>query len=598
MMRREHKRILRRAGAFLGAGLLLATVAGLPVAAKNLVLRFKVPGLEGFATGNGPGGGGSAGPPVIDAAQLATFVFGGQDFDGSVSFTDPDTPAPALVATLDVTWTPHGGSAQPQASGLALADGASWTAPAGGLRLERPAGEARLVASGTAAQGRYDLVLNVADGDHPTVTAGFGLGMPLQAKLVAQTHRTASDNLGSSVAIDGDVIVAGAYRHSADADGNPAPNRAGAAYVFRRDAGGQWLEEQKLVASTQLEQAYFGGAVAIDGNRIAVGAYWEPVGGMNVVGAVHVFDYQGGAWQHTAHLVAPDGAGSDFFGGAIALEGDRLIVGASHHRLDENDANSVSGAGKVYAYQHDGSSWGVPQELVAFPPEHRGGFFGSALALDGDTLAVSAHQNDWDEAGNVVNNSGAVYIFEHDGNGWQPQDKVTPEDHHDTAEFFRAVLDGDLLVVGAGGQKYPATGTSPEVDYAGAAYVFTRSGNDWVQQQKLTAPPGRESWALFGSTLALSPTRLAIVEPGEDLDADGLDAVNNAGAIYLYERNGTTIDGAAPSKIVSIDRRNGSEFALAVAMDGSTLVATERNASTDASGGSYAFEAGALFVIE
>ena len=111
------------------------------------------------------------------------------------------------------------------------------------------------------------------------------------------------DQLGSSVSIDGDLIVAGA---KLDDDGG---TDAGAAYVYRF-IGGTWVEEQKLTASDADAYDYFGKSVAVSGNRIVVGADQDDDAG-NDAGASYVFLDNGSMCREERKLGASGGTDGD-----------------------------------------------------------------------------------------------------------------------------------------------------------------------------------------------------------------------------------------------------------------------------------------------
>ena len=97
-----------------------------------------------------------------------------------------------------------------------------------------------------------------------------------QAYLKA-SNTEAGDNFGYAVAVDGDTVVVGAVGESSNATGvngdqtnNSAP-AAGAAYVFTR-TGGAWSQQAYLKASNTGANDYFGYAVAVDGDTVVVGA--------------------------------------------------------------------------------------------------------------------------------------------------------------------------------------------------------------------------------------------------------------------------------------------------------------------------------------
>ncbi|MGH9939852.1 MAG: FG-GAP repeat protein, partial [Blastocatellia bacterium] len=93
---------------------------------------------------------------------------------------------------------------------------------------------------------------------------------------------------------------------------------------------------------------------------------------------------------------------------------------------------------------------------------------------------------------------GSAYVFTRGGTGWTEQQKLMPSDGVNGDFFGHSVaISGGTIVVGA-----PSVGQSGAEDL-GAVYVFARSGTGWIQQQKITAgDPGVGD--LFGQSVAVS----------------------------------------------------------------------------------------------
>jgi ketosteroid isomerase-like protein len=139
------------------------------------------------------------------------------------------------------------------------------------------------------------------------------------AKLLASDAQV-GDKFGSSVAIDDGVIVAGAP------DADPYDFASGAAYVFERDGDGTWIETAKLIASDGSPLDTFGTSVAIDGGLIVIGAFAAD-GVEPGQGKVYLFEKSGGQWVETAIITADDPAVADSFG-FVEILGDTMLIGA------------------------------------------------------------------------------------------------------------------------------------------------------------------------------------------------------------------------------------------------------------------------------
>jgi len=161
-----------------------------------------------------------------------------------------------------------------------------------------------------------------------------------QWKLTA-SDAYAGDNLGSSVAIDGDTAVVGAYEE--DPGGGIA--QAGSAYVFVRN-GTTWSQQQKLCAADANAGDRFGISVALSGDMAVIGAHEsDPGGGIAQAGSAYVFVRDGTTWIQQEKLYADDANAGDRFGISVALRGDTVLVGAY-----ESDPGGNAQAGSVYAY--------------------------------------------------------------------------------------------------------------------------------------------------------------------------------------------------------------------------------------------------------
>jgi len=136
---------------------------------------------------------------------------------------------------------------------------------------------------------------------------------------------------GGALSVRGDLLVASARTLD--------PGFA-ASFVFRR-AGGVWAEEQKLTASEPA--GGFATRSAVDGNTILLGAQFDDASGLDS-GSVFVFKYDGGQWNEDSKLTASDGSPMDFFGGSVAIEGTRVAVGA----VGTDDHGPASGAAYIY----------------------------------------------------------------------------------------------------------------------------------------------------------------------------------------------------------------------------------------------------------
>ena len=156
------------------------------------------------------------------------------------------------------------------------------------------------------------------------------------AKLFADDG-VGGGQFGFSVSVDGDTIVVGA--RYADVEVNAFP---GAAFVFGRtkDGADSWGQVAKLFADDGVGGGLFGSSVSVDGDTIVVGAYLADVGGKEDQGAAYVYARTKGgsdSWGQVAKLVADDEERRDFFGYSVSVDGDTIVVGASRSTVGGNE---------------------------------------------------------------------------------------------------------------------------------------------------------------------------------------------------------------------------------------------------------------------
>lgn len=180
------------------------------------------------------------------------------------------------------------------------------------------------------------------------------------ARLVASDGQ-AIDLFGHSLALDGDDLLVGAYVHDASAGAD-----AGTVYAFER-VGGAWLETSRLEASDGVAQDRFGYSLALESGRALVGAHFHAHGGPPRSGAAYVFEKGAGGWSETAELRSSDPQAEAQFGWAVALWGDRALVGAPFR-----DVLARPDAGRAEAFSFAGGSWSPAGTDVASMPEDAG----------------------------------------------------------------------------------------------------------------------------------------------------------------------------------------------------------------------------------
>lgn len=425
--------------------------------------------------------------------------------------------------------------------------------------------------------------------------------VPSQEVYIKALDRSPADAFGTAVAISGDLAVVGAPKENSGARGvngdalNESSLGSGAAYVYQRQSNGVWVQQAYLKASNTGDYDNFGGAVAISGNTIVVGAMLEDSAGSqaddsaSAAGAAYVFVKSSGVWAQQAYLKAPLPRDGDLFGVAVAISGDTIVIGASR---DDSAATGVNGnaadqsasrAGAAHVFTRSGAIW-TEQAYLKASDTVANAEFGSSVGVSGDAVVVGAPL--------VGGFSGAAYLFRRNASIWSQEARVTASNAASGARFGYAVsISGNLAAVGARGEASASTGingnqadnSAPD---AGAVYVFSRGSGTWPQEAYLKASNtgGGDG---FGEALSLDGDHLVVGAWGEDSNATGVNgnAANNsaegAGAAYLFSR----IAGswAQDAYLKASNSEAGDWFGGAVAVSADLLLAgAERESGTGA----------------
>jgi hypothetical protein len=373
-----------------------------------------------------------------------------------------------------------------------------------------------------------------------------------QQKLLT-SDGTFGDCFGYSVSLDGDTALIGAFGDNADAD------LVGSAYIFTR-TGTTWTQQAKLIPTAGGYYDYFGYAVSLDGDTALIGA---PGSSFNPIypGAAYVFIRTGTTWTQQAKLVASDGQDEDYFGNSVSLDGDTAIIGSEYF---------TSTPGSVYVFIRSGTTWNQQTKLV--PSDGiNGEMFGISVSLKSNTALIGAIFDDDNGPG-----SGSAYVYTRTGTTWTQQTKLLASDGATLDQFGVSVaLSGDNALIGA-------EWDSDNGDESGSAYVFTRTGTAWSQQAKLLPSDGTTE-DRFGHTVSFSGDTALIGANQDD------DPVDYAGSAYIFTRTGTT--WTQQVKLLASDYMYGRLFGESVSLDGDTALigAYGDNESGPGAGATYVF---------
>jgi len=356
---------------------------------------------------------------------------------------------------------------------------------------------------------------------------------------------TAGGEFGCSVGISGNTIVVGAWHEGL--------SETGSAYVFSRPVTG-WVnmtQTAKLKSSASQSGSFFGHSVCISGDNIAVGApYFK--NGYYWTGNVFVYTKPITGWVNmtqTAKLLSFDAANGDEFGYSVCMMDDFIVVGARH----DDDYGNASGA--AYVFTKPLTGWANSTTCVKLKPTDGAvqDYFGTSVAISGNTIVVGAAEDD-----DNGSNSGSAYIFTKPLAGWTNMfqtAKIKPIVGGIDLNFGKSVCTfGDNILVGT----YLYSGVTK-------AYAFTKSTLDWhdtTETQKLQPPPyyGAQN-TQFGYSVSIDSNYAVVGAPGRE---------KNKGVAFVLYYDGNIWTNQAT--LIASDRAIDDMFGYSVGISGDNIV--------------------------
>jgi len=332
---------------------------------------------------------------------------------------------------------------------------------------------------------------------------------------------TADNLFGWSVAISGNTVVVGAPLKYNE--------QRGAAYVFVRD-NTTWGLAQELVPTVANDRAQFGYSVAISGDTIVVGAPWS------APGAAYIFTRQNGSWRQTSRFSLNSTTSHELFGWSVSISQD--IATSFTVAVGAPGSNTYQGSAYVFA-GHDATwirqSTSTGQPKLTAPQGRADDYFGMAVAINGSQILVGAPYAD-----DLFTNQGLAFVFTRNYSSmtWnQIPQTLFARDGQANDRFGRKVaIYGAAALVGA-----PWCDISGNSDQ-GAAYnfFFNNSNQSWdphPTQPKLTAGRAGDHFGrsiALGRVPSLAALTLVVGAPDADISWFPYLVYADRGAAYVW----------------------------------------------------------------
>lgn len=315
-------------------------------------------------------------------------------------------------------------------------------------------------------------------------------------------------------------------------------------------AGARGQQCQLFSQPSPQPDSRFGHRLAVVDGLVYIAAPYEDDGELGVdSGAVYVYRLVGGELELLQHIRPPERSPHDWFGSAIAVEGDTLVIGAS------GDDDNYSHSGSVFVYGREGGLWVYRNKIIAHNGTGGDGF-GAGLAIGDGLLAVGAPGMD----SGPGPFTGQVYVYELASG--ELRHELVGADSSNLDGFGRQLVMGDgLLFIGVPGWDSPIPSGNSTSLSTGAVYVFDAAAGE----ELLRFSSGREHYGqAFGCSLAYEDGQLLVGAMGEDRVYDNGRYDGSIGAVYHYQRNGEAWDllnAFVPEDVVQYDRF-GSDIAV------------------------------------
>ncbi|MCA9835935.1 MAG: hypothetical protein KC422_03435 [Trueperaceae bacterium] len=319
-----------------------------------------------------------------------------------------------------------------------------------------------------------------------------------EVKKLSSIDATNNSYFGYSVAISGDYALVGSPSSN--------PELAGAAYIFKRGATGDWTQMKKLASGAFGDN--YARSIALFGDYALVGA-----SGKN---AAYLYKRSGNDWTLAKEL-SPEGSDNRNSGPQrVALSNNFAMVG--------EPVNSTSASGSVYVYQRTGTEWKQMKSLS--PSDAASGVsqvngFGFSVSVSGNYAIVGS---------SLSLREGAAYIFQYSekDKDWKEIKKLIGSGEKSGNRFgFNVSISGDYALVGA-------------LDLR-TAYLYKRRGSDWEEIKTFTLGDS-ETNLIFSRAIALSGSFAIVGAPTSDV----------TGTAYIYCNSqiadDPTNNGGDPSK--------------------------------------------------
>lgn len=331
------------------------------------------------------------------------------------------------------------------------------------------------------------------------------------------------------------------------------------------------LNQINIANPTTSANAFFGNAVDISGDYMIVGAYQADNSGNDDSGKAYIYDV------HTGHLIRTltnpntfSTVTDDFFGRAVGISGNYAVVGAS----SEDSSGSFS-AGAAYIFNvTTGALIHTIQNPNAFGTP-ASDFFGRTIATHGKYSIFGVHEED--EAGGALS-SGKAYVINNETGGLvYTFDNPNAFGGAQNDYFgFSVDISDNYAIVGAYLEDFASS------DNSGRVYVFDLSTGTLVHSIANPNAYGAVTSDYFGYSVAIDGNYFMAGARNED------DAIGNAsGKAYVFDLESGALLHTLDNPTPAINDQFGDS--MSISGNYGIVSAHQDNTATASGGAVYIF---------
>jgi len=365
------------------------------------------------------------------------------------------------------------------------------------------------------------------------------LNKPFQIAKIVDIQTDTNDAFGYATAMDGDYIVIGAYKEDTTAID------AGSAYIYKKYSDGTFFQVDRIQASDAGEENYFAKSLAISQSYIVVGSPNDGSEG-NSAGSAYIFQRKSdSSVEEISKITADDIEAGDYFGNAVAIDNNYIAISA--YQEDETEEN----AGSVYIFKINSDNSVVQIAKVQADYPKKDDYFGTSISLSRNYIVVGTPYQD-----TTADNAGTVYIFKIESDDTVNQiAKIQAKDAGEADYFGRSVsIDDDYILIGADGED-------TTTNNAGSAYLFKKYSDDKIEQiAKIQADDvSDEGNAGFGSNVSI--------------DKDYMLISSKIGSSYTFKRESDDENNVTQvTKDYAFDGESEDGFGTSISISGDYMV--------------------------